>query len=158
MRLSAAPTTVSISKARRFAALCLLTACLAAPAMTSCGSPGSATGAEDGAETPIYVLNFHGAEEGRSDQRPGDLTVSEFSTLNQVVWQSWGPTRAAGAGKLTGTWCLPACMDNPYEATVTLSNVSPVRGKGYFTKYEITARVPEDQRDRADLTGTLPTP
>jgi hypothetical protein len=49
-------------------------------------------------------------------------------------------------------------MDRPYEATVTLSNVSPVKGKGYFTKYEITAQVPEDQRDKADLTGTLPTP
>ncbi|GAA4589015.1 hypothetical protein GCM10023194_42120 [Planotetraspora phitsanulokensis] len=158
MRLTAAPTTVSISKTRRFAALCLLTVGLVAPAATSCGSPGSATGADDGTEIPVYVLNFHGAEEGRSDQRPGDLTLSEFSTLNQVVWQSWGPTKAAGSGKLTGTWCLPGCMDRPYEATVTLSNVSPVKGKGYFTKYEITAPVPEELREKADLTGALPTP
>ncbi|GAA4561430.1 hypothetical protein [Planotetraspora kaengkrachanensis] len=158
MRLTAAPTTRPISKTRRLAALCLLTAALVVPAATSCGSPGSATGAQDGTEIPVYVLNFHGAEEGRSDQRPGDLTLSEFSTLSQVVWQSWGPTRATGAGKLSGTWCLPGCMDRPYEATVTLSNVSPVKGKGYFTKYEIVALVPEDQRDKADLTGALPTP
>ncbi|GII53451.1 hypothetical protein Pth03_18400 [Planotetraspora thailandica] len=118
----------------------------------ACAAPGSAK------EPPVYVLNLYGAEEGRSDQKPGDLTVSEFSTLNGVTWQSWGPTRAAGSGELTGSWCLPQCMDTPYTATVTLSNVAAVKGKGYFTKYEITAQLPQDQRDKADLTGTLPTP
>lgn len=123
----------------------------------ACGSADSG-GRDAVPETPVYVLNLHGAEQGRPDRRPRDLVVSEFTALSEVSWHSWGPTRAAGEGRLTGSWCLPGCADTPYDATVTLSGVVPVRGKGYFTRYEITADVPPDLRERADLKGVMPTP
>ncbi|GLW23466.1 hypothetical protein DI270_001105 [Microbispora triticiradicis] len=110
------------------------------------------------AETPVYVLNLQGSEQGRPDQRPAILVLSEFTTISEVTWHSWGPTRAVGAGRLSGTWCLPACENAPYEATVTLSNVTPVRGKGYFSRYAVAAEVPPRQRPAADLSGMLPTP
>ncbi|WP_055479163.1 hypothetical protein [Sphaerimonospora mesophila] len=125
--------------------------------VAACGSTGSG-GSDAVSETPVYVLNLHDAEQGRADRRPRDLVVSEFTALNGVTWHSWGPTRAAGEGRLSGSWCLPGCADTPYDATVTLSGVVPVRGKGYFTRYEITADVPPDLREQADLRGVIPTP
>ncbi|MCT9931925.1 hypothetical protein N5079_17110 [Planotetraspora sp. A-T 1434] len=121
---------------------------------TACGSSGTAVATA----TEVYVLNFYGAEQGRADQRPADLVLSEFSTLNKVTWRTWGPTRASGAGNLSGTWCLPHCLDKPYAATVTLSSIVPVKGKGYFARYEITAKLPPGEKGKADLSGTLPTP
>ena len=109
-------------------------------------------------ETPVYVLNFRASERGRADQRPANLVLSEFSTMSEVTWRTWGPTRATGAGKLSGTWCLPECADAPYDATVTLSSVTPVKGKGYFGRYTVTADVPVRHRPEADLSGALPTP
>ncbi|WP_432929233.1 hypothetical protein ACQPZZ_04540 [Microbispora sp. CA-135349] len=121
------------------------------------GGCGSAL-TRSAAETPVYVLNFQNAERGRADQRPANLVLSEFSALRAVTWRTWGPTRATGAGKLSGTWCLPECADAPYDATVTLSSVVPVKGKGYFSRYAITADVPVRHRPEADLSGVLPTP
>ncbi|MBP2706478.1 hypothetical protein JOL79_21955 [Microbispora sp. RL4-1S] len=122
--------------------------------LVACGAPGSAVAVGP----PVFVLNFHHAEQGRSDQRPGDLVLSEFSAMTKVVWRTWGPTRATGSGKLTGVWCLPHCASRPYDATVTLSNVLAVRGKGYFTRYRVVADIPEEERRQADLAGVLPTP
>ncbi|GGO17538.1 hypothetical protein GCM10010116_35470 [Microbispora rosea subsp. aerata] len=132
-----------------------LTAAVAlAAVVTGCGSSPTASTAE----TPVYVLNFQDSEQGRPDQRPASLVLSEFSTMSGVTWRTWGPTRATGAGKLSGTWCLPECADAPYDATVTLSSVVPVKGKGYFSRYAVTADVPAGQRSEADLSGVLPTP
>ncbi|MBX6383229.1 MAG: hypothetical protein IRZ07_09695 [Microbispora sp.] len=125
-----------------------------AAALGGCGAPAG----EPAVETPVYVLNFRDSEHGRADQRPADLVLSEFSTMTGVTWRTWGPTRATGAGKLSGTWCLPECADAPYDATVTLSSVIPVKGKGYFSRYAVTADVPARQRAQADLSGVLPTP
>ncbi|MEU8060539.1 hypothetical protein [Microbispora bryophytorum] len=110
------------------------------------------------AETPVYVLNLQNSERGRAEQRPANIVLSEFSTMSGVTWRTWGPTRATGAGRLSGTWCLPECADAPYAATVTLSSVIPVKGKGYFSRYAITADMPVLHRPEADLSGVLPTP
>ncbi|GAA4213357.1 hypothetical protein [Microbispora amethystogenes] len=142
MRLATTVTTLAVAGAAL------------AAGVSGCG----ASPAGPAAETPVYVLNLRGSEQGRPDQRPAILVLSEFSTISAVVWRSWGPTRAVGAGKLSGTWCLPACEDAPYDATVTLSNVTPVRGKGYFSRYAVAAEVPVRQRPAADLSGVLPTP
>ncbi|WP_067179959.1 hypothetical protein [Microtetraspora niveoalba] len=153
MRLPAAlrPVALSLtalpSAALSLAALCLATACASQPARTA---PAE--------ETQIYVLNLYGDENGRSDQRPPALVLSEFSTVDGMSWQSWGPGRAVGVGRLSGTWCLPQCQDRPYDATVTLSNVAPYKGDGYFTRYAVKAELPESERKTADLKGALPVP
>ena len=135
-------------------AVAVLGAAAFGAAVAGCGSAPTGSAAE----TPVYVLNFQGSERGRADQRPANLVLSEFSTMSGVTWRTWGPTRATGAGKLSGTWCLPGCADAPYDATVTLSSVIPVRGKGYFSRYAIRADVPLKHRPEADLAGVLPTP
>jgi hypothetical protein len=140
----------------RLPALVLLAAGLSGLglAVAACGSADKAAAGEPG----IYVFNFHHAEQGRADQRPRDLVLSEFSTMSRVTWSVWGPSRASGTGKLSGMWCLPRCADTPYDATVTLSSVIPVRGKGYFTRYRVSVNLPEAERDGADLAGILRTP
>ncbi|WP_051458373.1 hypothetical protein [Microbispora sp. ATCC PTA-5024] len=135
-------------------AACAITVAALGLTAAGCGAPETAAAGEP----PIYVLNFHNAERGRADRRPADLVLSEFSTLTKVTWRTWGPSGATGAGKLSGTWCLPRCATAPYDATVTLSAVVPVRGNGYFTRYRVRARLPADERAQADLDGVLPTP
>ncbi|GAA3071948.1 hypothetical protein [Streptosporangium carneum] len=107
---------------------------------------------------PVYVINLYGAEDGRADQRPENLVVSEFSTLKGITWRSWGPGRAVGAGKLSGTWCLPDCLDSPYDATITLSKVKKAMGKRYFTKFAIDGDFPKPDQIDDTLTGALPLP
>ncbi|WP_182907224.1 hypothetical protein [Microbispora sp. H13382] len=146
MRLPALPVRLPV---RLF-----VTASALAAALGGCGSAPT----DPPPETPVYVLNLRDSERGRPDQRPANLVLSEFSTMSAVTWRTWGPTRATGAGKLSGTWCLPECADAPYDATVTLSSVIPVKGKGYFSRYAVTADVPVRHRPEADLSGVLPTP
>ncbi|MEN3534799.1 hypothetical protein AAH991_06785 [Microbispora sp. ZYX-F-249] len=150
MRLPALPARLPA----RLPAGLLVTVSALAAVLGGCGSAP----ADPAAETPVYVLNFRDAERGRPDQRPANLVLSEFSAMSAVTWRTWGPTRATGAGKLSGTWCLPECADAPYDATVTLSSVIPVKGKGYFSRYAVTADVPARHRPEADLSGVLPTP
>ncbi|GIH27917.1 hypothetical protein Aph01nite_62270 [Acrocarpospora phusangensis] len=107
---------------------------------------------------PVYVFNLFGDEQGKPDQRPGNLVVSEFSSLKDVNWQSWGPDTAVGSGKLSGSWCLPECLDKPYDATVTLSAIKQAEGQSYFSKYDIQVDLPVAQQEGADLSGTLATP
>lgn len=104
----------------------------------------------------LYVLNFFGAEEGRPDQRPRTLVLSEFSTISKLEWTSWGPGDAVGSGDLRGTWCLPDCESKPYPATVRLS----APAGSYFTKYavELDDDLPLAQAQSADLVGSLQTP
>ncbi|MEU6415050.1 hypothetical protein [Microbispora sp. NPDC046933] len=142
------PVCVPVSLSVAVTALCV------AVAVGGCGSAPTGSAAE----TPVYVLNLQNSERGRAEQRPANLVLSEFSTMSGVTWRTWGPTRATGAGRLSGTWCLPECADAPYAATVTLSSVIPVKGKGYFSRYAVTADVPVRHRPEADLSGVLPTP
>ncbi|MEV7010937.1 hypothetical protein [Streptosporangium sp. NPDC051022] len=106
----------------------------------------------------VYVINLHGNEEGVADQRPANLVASEFSTLKGVTWRSWGPERAVGSGKLSGTWCLPGCQTNPYDATITLSKVRKVGDKRYFTRFGITGDFPGPTSPADTLNGALPLP
>ncbi|MEV4293976.1 hypothetical protein [Microbispora rosea] len=137
-----------------------LSARLSGTAIALCVAVGGCGAApmDSAPETPVYVLNLQNSERGRAEQRPANLVLSEFSTMSEVTWRTWGPTRATGAGRISGTWCLPECADAPYAATVTLSSVVPVKGKGYFSRYAVTADVPVQHRPEADLSGVLPTP
>ncbi|MFF0578135.1 hypothetical protein [Streptosporangium saharense] len=106
----------------------------------------------------VYVINLYGAEEGRPDRRPANLVASEFSSLKEITWRSWGPDRAVGDGRLSGMWCLPGCQAKPYEATITLSKARKVGGKRYFTKFDIDGDFPRPTSSDDTLRGTLPLP
>ncbi|GII93477.1 hypothetical protein [Sinosporangium siamense] len=125
--------------------------------LTACGTGVAAVG-EHGTPTKgpatVRVWNLHGNERGRADQRPANLVLSEFTSMNGLRWSTWGPDRAVGNGKVSGTWCLPGCASRPYAATVTLSDVR----RGYFTRFEVGGTFPRPERRADTLTGTLPTP
>jgi hypothetical protein len=103
---------------------------------------------------PVRVWNVHGAEHGRSDSRPANLVLSEFTTARRVAWRSWGLRTAVGVGKISGTWCLPACRDKPYRATITLS----APHGGYFTKFRVDGGFPRPEDPADTVIGTLATP
>jgi hypothetical protein len=138
----------------------VLAAATAAAATTAAATTAAAFPATGGTAAPagtaVYVWNLHGDEQGRPDVRPGDLVLSEDSTLNGISWRSWGGARAAGRGRLSGTWCLPGCLKKPYKAAVTLSRVRQVGDHWYYTSYAVN--VPGGDREATPIRGNLPTP
>ncbi|WP_433351459.1 hypothetical protein ACQP25_00090 [Microtetraspora malaysiensis] len=108
--------------------------------------------------TPVYVNNLYGAEQGRDDSSPANLVLSEFSSMSGITWTSWGPDQAVGTGGLSGSWCLPGCTEKPYEATVTLSGVTTVKGTQYFTQFAVDGDFPKPGDPADALAGSLPTP
>ncbi|MBB2909172.1 hypothetical protein FHS43_000418 [Streptosporangium becharense] len=107
---------------------------------------------------PVHVFNLYGAEEGRADRRPANLVLSEFSSMRDVVWRTWGPRRAAGRGLLSGTWCMPGCLAEPYAATVELGAVREIGGKRFFTRFAADGDFPHPESPADTLSGALPTP
>ncbi|MBB0244619.1 hypothetical protein FNQ90_11020 [Streptomyces alkaliphilus] len=104
------------------------------------------TGTEGATGTPApdpaspddpLVFNYFGAEDGRADRAPDNLVLTEFSTLNEVTWESWGEEQAVGNGLLSGTWCLPECLDDPFPARVVLTDPEEINGDPYFTAFEV---------------------
>jgi hypothetical protein len=116
------------------------------------------SGGRVGTADRVYVWNLHGDEEGKSDVRPADLVLSEAATLNGITWRRWGGDAAEGYGRLTGTWCMPQCLKQPYKASVTLGGVRKVGDRRYYTSYVVTAELPARRRGSASITGDLPTP
>lgn len=107
---------------------------------------GDPTGGSGGGE--VYVFNTHGDEQGYADQEPQGLTASEFTAFNDLEWSEWGTERAVGEGDLSGTWCLPQCLDDPYRVPVELTGPEEFDGDRYFTAYEVgeTDALPDEQR------------
>ncbi|GAA2896829.1 hypothetical protein GCM10010517_61840 [Streptosporangium fragile] len=122
--------------------------------------PGSASVAEPAAAPaePVYVFNLYGAEEGRADHRPGNLVLSESSTVRGVAWRTWQGRAAAGTGLLSGTWCLPGCLTEPYTVTVTLGTVKRIGGRKYFTRFAVHGDFPRPEEPDGAMSGALPTP
>jgi hypothetical protein len=106
----------------------------------------------------VYVWNLHGHEQGRADERPVGLVLSEFAVLNGVRWRGWGGAGAVGEGRVSGTWCLPGCLKKPYPASVTLSRVRKLRGARYYTGYTVKAYPPRGGQEPLIIKGDLPTP
>ncbi|WP_283139062.1 hypothetical protein [Rhizohabitans arisaemae] len=129
-------------------------------------TPRNETPAAEPARTPalqamragqVYVFNFWKNERGATHTQPKGLVVSEFTTLNDVVWSEWGSDRAVAKGLVSGVWCLPGCLDDPYSATVTLSQPVSVKGRFYYSRYKIDTRLPAGVTTN-DLEGPLQTP
>ncbi|MFF4771761.1 hypothetical protein [Microtetraspora fusca] len=128
-------------------------------ALTTAGTAPEAVVATSPTAPPVYVKNLYGAEQGgRDDSRPANLVLSEFSSMNGITWTSWEPDRAVGTGGLSGNWCLPGCLENRYEATVTLSGVTTVKGTRYFTRFTVDGDFPKPADPADALAGSLPTP
>ncbi|GAA3752812.1 hypothetical protein [Salinactinospora qingdaonensis] len=101
-------------------------------------------------EASVFVYNTHDAERGTKSQRPRGLTLSEFTTVTDMQWRSWGGQSAAATGRLSGTWCLPACQEEPYDVTIEVSAPTEVAGTTYYTEYTFAAplAIPSELRDK----------
>ncbi|NJQ05727.1 hypothetical protein [Streptomyces lonarensis] len=120
-------------------------------------TPGSAGGTAPEDTTRPYVVNFYGEEnaDGAAEREPANLVLSEHSSLQDVEWSEWNGDRAVGTGRLSGMWCLPDCADQPFDATVTLSEPTDVDGDLYFAAFDLEAPAAEEYR-ADDLDGERP--
>ncbi|MCE7080215.1 hypothetical protein [Streptomyces sp. ST2-7A] len=108
------------------------------------------------------VFNYYRAEGGRADRAPDNLVLTEFSTLNDVTWESWDGREAIGSGLLSGTWCLPDCLDDPFPAEVVLKDPEDINGEPYFTAFELEITDPsgysQEMVEAAETEGFLGRP
>ncbi|WP_344969538.1 hypothetical protein [Salinactinospora qingdaonensis] len=99
----------------------------------------SAEPAEETAGTrEVYVQIFQDGGENYDTQRPVRFSLTEFETFNDLNWSHWGPDSATGQGNLSGTWCMPKCLDRPYPATLTITDPVKVGDTWYFSRYDIS--------------------
>jgi hypothetical protein len=117
---------------------------------------------EDGTQEPEprgkpFVLNFYGEENtgGNPEREPENLVLSEYSAVNKVVWEQWDGEQAVGSGLLSGTWCLPECIDDPYKTSITLSDPEEVNGELFYTTFVLDSPQAEDAQAE-DLEGERP--
>ncbi|GAA1993927.1 hypothetical protein GCM10009799_19880 [Nocardiopsis rhodophaea] len=148
---------MDVTRLAAVGALCTLTALAGCGDRNggSGGGPGgspSPTGEESSPHGEIYVFNTYGNEQGFRDQRPEVLVASEFTTFSDLTWSSWGGTPAVGAGTVSGTWCLPGCLDDPFPVTVELDTPKEFGGDDYYTTYAVTdgSDLPPDMRERME--------
>lgn len=118
------------------------------------GAEGDADGAGD-AET--YVVNFYGEEniDGNPEQQPENLVLSEHTSLQEVDWEEWDGEQAVGSGLLSGMWCLPECLDEPFDAVVTLSDPQEFNGEVFYTTFLVESAEAEPF-EPDDLDGERP--
>ena len=102
------------------------------------------------ASADVFVYNTYGDERGSADREPEGLTASEFTTFTELDWSTWSDESAEGEGRVSGTWCLPECQDDPYGVTVELHGPEDVDGRDYYTAYTLTdtGNLPEDMHKR----------
>jgi hypothetical protein len=71
-----------------------------------------------------------------------DLSVDGSGQLVDITWAYWGDEAATGSGTLIINNCNPSCGGGTftgYPATVTLSALTPYRGRQVYTRMTITA-------------------
>jgi hypothetical protein len=124
------------------------TAAESPPAASAPASPDPHASAS--ASTGRFVYNTYADENGDAEQEPEGLVASEFTTFTGMEWSVWDSDTAEGRGRVSGTWCLPECQDQPYAVTVELGDPETVDGVTYYSTYEITdtGDLPEDLRER----------
>ncbi|WP_405840401.1 hypothetical protein OG528_20810 [Streptomyces platensis] len=140
----------------------LVTMCalvLAAVGFSACGNPeqpqveGPAPSPTQ-ARGPVYVSDSL----GHPLTRPTGFGLTEFSSVSQLSWRSWGQEKAVATGRLRGMWCIPHCPDNGWPATVELSRLERRENVSYYTRATVrSAHLPP--RDTDDLSAVrLPLP
>ncbi|MDB1088027.1 hypothetical protein PJ985_10670 [Streptomyces sp. ACA25] len=120
--------------------------------VTPTGAPKPSLSARPAEPDAPHVLNFYGEEntEGSAERSPRTLVLSEFTTISDLTWERWDTKRAVGTGAVSGTWCLPECLDDPLPASVVLSDPESVRGKVFYTAFLLE---PEKEADAAQYEG-----
>ncbi|SFC24472.1 hypothetical protein [Streptomyces aidingensis] len=114
-----------------------------------------------GQDERSWVFSYYG-EVNNAEIEPVHLVLSEFSTLRDLTWDTWGADSATGSGSLSGMWCLPECTDNPYQAEITLTAPEPMaggEGEQMFGTFRLEVELPAADARFAqveDLSGERP--
>lgn len=89
---------------------------------------------------PVYVADA----QAQPLRRPTAIGLTEFVTVSELRWGSWGDGTAHATGKLSGMWCLPECGEKPYEVNVTLSALEKQERVAYYRRATVEPVHPED--------------
>lgn len=102
-------------------------------------SGGTAGSGGGGGQDRPFVINFYGEENtgGNPEREPANLVVTEHTSMSSVEWERWDGEVAVGSGLLSGVWCLPECLDDPFDAKVTLSDPEEINGELYYSTFEL---------------------
>ncbi|MFF3763068.1 hypothetical protein ACFYYR_03125 [Streptomyces sp. NPDC001922] len=94
---------------------------------------------------PVYVTDTL----GHPLRRPAGFGLTEFSSVTELKWRSWGGDRAVATGRVGGNWCYGACPEDGYPATVVLSRLERRENIAYYTRATVRSskRLPEVARD-----------
>jgi len=140
----------------------LVTMCalvLAAVGLSGCGNAGQPrvegpAPSPTQARGPVYVSDTM----GHPLTRPTGFGLTEFSSVSQLSWRSWGQEKAVATGRLRGMWCIPHCPDSGWPATLELSRLQRRENVSYYTRATVrSAHLPP--RDTDDLSAVrLPLP
>lgn len=124
-----------------------ITVCAAALVAAGCGADGGVrvegpAPPSESSRGPVYVVAYM----GDPLQRPSRLALDEFNAMARIRWESWGGGSAVGSGELSGMWCLPQCLAEPYRATITLSGLTWRERAGYYGRFTVRAEgLPADR-------------
>ncbi|MDG4862067.1 hypothetical protein P8605_28395 [Streptomyces sp. T-3] len=89
---------------------------------------------------PVYVADSM----GQPLRRPTAIGLTEFVTVSELRWGSWGEGTAHATGMLSGQWCLPGCAEKPYEVKVTLSGLEKQERVAYYRRATVEPVHPEE--------------
>ncbi|MFF4696369.1 hypothetical protein [Streptomyces chattanoogensis] len=104
---------------------------------------------------PVYVSDTM----GHPLSRPTAFGLTEFSSLFELHWRSWGGPKAVATGRLTGNWCIPHCPERGYPATVELSRLERQENVSYYTRATVrSAHLPPADTGEDLSNVRLPTP
>ncbi|MGH4029774.1 hypothetical protein ACQB60_12645 [Actinomycetota bacterium Odt1-20B] len=118
---------------------------LAVPLVGGCAEPGGlkvegAALRPSKVSGPVYVADAM----GQPLQRPLVVGLTEAVSMSGLSWKDWGGPTARATGKLSGSWCIPGCAKNPYDATLTLSGLEQQERVAYYRRATVEAKNPEE--------------
>ncbi|MFD9909337.1 hypothetical protein [Streptomyces sp. NPDC059063] len=88
---------------------------------------------------PVYVADAL----AQPLQRPTVIGITDDVAMSSLRWKDWGGPTARATGKLSGTWCLPGCAREPYDATLTLSGAERDDAAAYYRRATVEPSRPE---------------
>ncbi|MER5298046.1 MULTISPECIES: hypothetical protein [Streptomyces] len=88
---------------------------------------------------PVYVADALASPL----QKPAVIGLTDDVAMSSLRWKDWGGPTARATGRLSGTWCLPGCSREPYDATLTLSGVERQDAAAYYRRATVEPVRPE---------------
>jgi hypothetical protein len=105
----------------------------------------------------IYVEQM---DSNGPETKPNEFNFYEHTSMDGIVWSSWGGPSAQGDGELSDDDCNPDCADghdDKYDAHIVLSDIQTVNGQQEYTRYTVTFNGQDQNPELADELTNQPT-